>query len=341
MFVVAYIDPTEVISPKAHWHLFDVILDRKEGDCAYALGTWDGVRRIGFRWNGNNERGPIGNPQSRGLPTWTILDPALHEAVVGLLPPEKKSLAKRFLGLRSPTEWRSILLEIRKLHEDRVEKIAANDVPIPVLDGGLLVMHVIPFSTVDTIQPRSSAELFQRPDKFPPFGDDQPRDSKINHDGLLTGSNNDGLVKPQRAYVHVSRFGVVESVVSSLGSGQDRKFLELPYIQALIIKYARIYTASLNSAGIVPPVAIVASLVHVKGKRLLQDFIGNALAVDLQYGSLNEDCLHLSEAIFETVPTENIESARLLNPLLAHMANAAGLASSPYFDADGNYTLKF
>src|SRR6202049_786281 len=132
-FVMPYIDPSEVISPKAHWHLFDVILDRKGGDCAYALGTWDGERRIGFRWNGADDGGPIGNPQSRGLPTWTMLDPALHEAVVGLLPPEKQSLAKRFLGLRSPTEWKLILSDIRKLHQDRVNKIAANDLPIPVL----------------------------------------------------------------------------------------------------------------------------------------------------------------------------------------------------------------
>jgi hypothetical protein len=339
--VADYIGPTEVISPKAHWHLFDVILDRKEGNCAYALGTWDGERRIGFRWNGNNETGPIGNPQSRGLPTWTMLDPALHEAVVGLLRPEKQSLAKRFLQLRSPTEWRSIPSDIRRFHQDQVAKIAAGNLPIPVLEGALLVMHVVPFSAVDAKEPRSSGELFKRPERFPPFGTDHPRDSKINHDGLLTGSNNEGLIKPQRAYVHVSRSGIVESVVSSLGSGKDGTFLELPSIQASIIGYARFYTASLNSVGIVPPVAILVSLVHVTGKRLLQDFISNALAVDLQFGALNEDCLHLSEAIFETVPTENNESAKLLSPLLDHMANAAGLASSPYFDAEGNYTLKF
>jgi len=122
---IPYILPEEVISPKTHWHLFDVILDRKEGDCAYALGTWDGERRVGFRWNGNSETAPIGNPQSRGLPTWTMLDPALHEAVVALLPPEKQALAKRFLGLRAPTEWRSILADIRSLHRERVAKIAS------------------------------------------------------------------------------------------------------------------------------------------------------------------------------------------------------------------------
>ncbi len=91
------IRPADVRSPKAHWQLIEVLLDRGPGDCAYALGEWDGERRIGFRWNGDNNN-PIGNPQSRGLPTWTMLDPKLHDAVISVLPADKQSLARRFLG---------------------------------------------------------------------------------------------------------------------------------------------------------------------------------------------------------------------------------------------------
>ena len=90
---MAYIKPNNVHSPKAHWHLFEVIIDKGPGNPAYALGTWDGDRRVGFRWNGSEES-PIGNPQSRGLPTWTMLDEELHPAIVSLLPLEKQSIAK-------------------------------------------------------------------------------------------------------------------------------------------------------------------------------------------------------------------------------------------------------
>src|SRR5689334_14208097 len=127
---MSYIDPTEVISPKAHWHLFDVVLDRREGNCAYALGTWDGERRIGFRWNGSDETGPIGNPQSRGLPTWTILDPALNESVVALLSPDKQALARRFFNLRTPAEWQTIMADARKFHLDHVAAIASKTPPV-------------------------------------------------------------------------------------------------------------------------------------------------------------------------------------------------------------------
>ena len=95
---MGYIKPGDVKSPKKRWHLFEVVLDRGEGDCAYALGEWDYERRIGFRWNGTEES-KIGNPQSRGLPTWTILDEKLYKAVIALLPPDKQEMARMYLGL--------------------------------------------------------------------------------------------------------------------------------------------------------------------------------------------------------------------------------------------------
>lgn len=95
---MSYVRPEDVRSPKAFWHLVAVLLDQGPDGCAFALGTWDGEPRIGFRWNGNDEN-PIGNPQSRGLPTWTMLDPELHEVVAALLSKEKQPLARSFLGI--------------------------------------------------------------------------------------------------------------------------------------------------------------------------------------------------------------------------------------------------
>jgi len=96
---MTYILPNDVHSPKAQWHLFEVIIKGGPGKPAYALGTWAGERRVGFRWNGTDDK-PIGNPQSRGLPTWTMLDPSLHEAVVALIPLDQQAVAKAYLGLK-------------------------------------------------------------------------------------------------------------------------------------------------------------------------------------------------------------------------------------------------
>jgi hypothetical protein len=95
-----HITPEQVISPKANWRLVDVILDRGEDDCAYAIGMWDNKRCIGFRWNGTKNH-PLGNPQSRGLPTWTILDRKLHPAITKLVKkenPSKLQIVQAFFG---------------------------------------------------------------------------------------------------------------------------------------------------------------------------------------------------------------------------------------------------
>ncbi len=97
--VMPYIKPGDVISPKAHWSLIDVLLDRGEGNCAYALGLWDGERRIGFRWNGTADN-ELGNPQSRGLPTWTMLDTEIHQQISEQLPPAQLAMARGFLGIK-------------------------------------------------------------------------------------------------------------------------------------------------------------------------------------------------------------------------------------------------
>jgi hypothetical protein len=95
-----YIQPDQVISPKASWTLVDVVLDNGENAPAYAIGMWERMRRVGFRWNGDDDS-PLGNPQSRGLPTWVMLDPALNAAVLRLVDrknPEKASIMRAFLG---------------------------------------------------------------------------------------------------------------------------------------------------------------------------------------------------------------------------------------------------
>jgi len=97
---MSYVQPQDVISPKAKWRLVDVVLDRGEGDCAYAIGMWEKKRCIGFRWNGSKDL-PLGNPQSRGLATWTILDRKLYPAVTRLVKKEnseKVQIMQAFFG---------------------------------------------------------------------------------------------------------------------------------------------------------------------------------------------------------------------------------------------------
>jgi hypothetical protein len=94
-----YIAPSAVISPKAHWSLIAVLEDRGPRNIALAIGRWDNNPCLAMRWNGANETNPIGNPQSRGLPTWFILPEGDYtEAILKLLPPDKLTLARNFIA---------------------------------------------------------------------------------------------------------------------------------------------------------------------------------------------------------------------------------------------------
>lgn len=93
-----YIKPHDCHSPKAHWTLVLVLEEAAAGGCAMALGRWDGQPRLGMRWNGSAAVGPIGNPQSRGLPTWFLVPPGTEQLLLPLVKDKKlRALADEFL----------------------------------------------------------------------------------------------------------------------------------------------------------------------------------------------------------------------------------------------------
>jgi hypothetical protein len=93
-----YIFPGKVVSPKRQWSLVAVLYNRGEGHSAVAIGRWDGEPVLAMRWNGTDNN-VIGNPQSRGLPTWFIVPSEFRLAVLDELTrlvPEKAALAREF-----------------------------------------------------------------------------------------------------------------------------------------------------------------------------------------------------------------------------------------------------
>lgn len=95
---MTYTSPKEVTAPQDHWMLHRVLLDGGPGEPSYALGTWDGKRCIGARWNGDEDNA-VGWPRVFVHPCWHILDERLDEAVIALLPDYRDKIhAMRFLN---------------------------------------------------------------------------------------------------------------------------------------------------------------------------------------------------------------------------------------------------
>lgn len=97
---MAHIDPKSVDSPRNHWKLIDVLYDGGDDDASIAIGEWDGERRLAMRWNGSEKYAGIGNPQSRGLPTWFMLPDWSASTMLECpnIPQAKLALAKALLA---------------------------------------------------------------------------------------------------------------------------------------------------------------------------------------------------------------------------------------------------
>jgi hypothetical protein len=225
---------------------------------------------------------------------------------------------------------------LRQFHDERVQKIASGSAAVQMLGNGAVILHLLPFGALDNRQGSSFDELSRNPNMFSPMGG-SVLDHEINYEGLLTGSNRDGLSKPQRAYVMVFRSGAVEAVASSLYRGRDERFLLLPDIQRMILNGTALYANALAHFGVDAPMAVFVALIGVRGKELLHNAVDGAFWEDLPSGTLTHERLDFSECMIESLPIEAEGCAKALKPIFDHLANAAGLAASPLFDAAGNY----
>jgi hypothetical protein len=88
----------------------------------------------------------------------------------------------------STTRFEDLRKLATSLHQQRVEQIMKKP-PIAILDGGALIMHVVPIDALIDRPSEAFEEISRNAHFFAPMGTTHARDMRINYDGLLTGSN--------------------------------------------------------------------------------------------------------------------------------------------------------
>lgn len=108
---MSYIRPEDVKSPRRQFTLVAILDDGKtcdrptgENSVSISIGRWKDSKGteepiLGIRWNGDDAN-PIGNPQSRGLPTWFVVPRHLRQMILDRMPlsPRKRAVLQEVFG---------------------------------------------------------------------------------------------------------------------------------------------------------------------------------------------------------------------------------------------------
>jgi len=97
-----YITPDKVTSPRRMWTLIRVLEngdkeDSHEERVAVCIGKWEDRTVLGVRRNGWKD-GPLGSPQSRGLPTWFIVPRRFQDAIIKTLSTDDQRIVNALLA---------------------------------------------------------------------------------------------------------------------------------------------------------------------------------------------------------------------------------------------------
>jgi hypothetical protein len=93
----SFTSPEAVTSPKGQVSDLRILFNTGGGGDGWSLASlrWNGRNALGIRWNGD-EQNPIGNPQSRGIPTWFIVP----DAIAAVL---QERYGQSLMGLTEPS----------------------------------------------------------------------------------------------------------------------------------------------------------------------------------------------------------------------------------------------
>ena len=214
---------------------------------------------------------------------------------------------------------------IRQFRDERIEAILRGDTPIPVKRDGQFVLHIVPFSFLG--KPLVDLQwVVSNPQHFTPFSGASSIPS-YNFDGVITtpGSAIDGFY---RAYVQVFRNGCVESVCGGEIRGRDgNRYCR--QVEPSVFPALPNYCNGLSALRVPPPVAVMISVLGVRGTALL---IHNPWH-DTQK-LVQRDNLLLPQISLQSLQLEG-NWHLIFKPAIDVIWNAYGFAECPHFTAEG------
>lgn len=233
----------------------------------------------------------------------------------------------------------TITERIRRFREERIATLYANETPVPMHEGTMTVLHILPvssFATGQKIDVDKAVSLASRPNPMRHYG----YNWRYTLEGHLTysssGGGEDDEEKERKAYsyVHIYRNGIIEFVEMDMLRWREKVGLKIPSLlfEKEIIEAVRTTTATLKSMEVPTPVIVFLTLVKVKGytmgvnkERWFSDGGGHPI---------DREILTLPELVIEN-PDD--DAGRVMKLVFDSLWNACGYPGSRYYNDKGEW----
>jgi hypothetical protein len=230
-------------------------------------------------------------------------------------------LRRAFLRTEASSQY------VRSWQAQRLANIVAGETPVALPEGPKIVLHVVPVAAVDRSTAVDISPVVQNPGMLPPTYSGG-WNNRLNLDGIVTfaGPNSDNGLCIN--YTQLFRNGAIEAVTTShLNAGTHQVF---PIYEERLIEALRAYLELGEQLGVAPPVALMVSLVGVKGYRMgLPPDYSQAM-----FGGIDREMVVGSEVVIDSMSADPIQ---VLRPCFDLIWNACGYARSANYTANGQW----
>ncbi len=221
---------------------------------------------------------------------------------------------------------------LTQFRQERLGRIVADDIPIPLLGEARLVLHVVHFGAFSPGFSLDVREVLEKKLKPWPLHH-RSAGFNVNIDGLVAFSSSAITGEEKYTYVQLFRSGILEIVDGDLLSYdlKETRVIPINRIEKILLEHLPNYLNLLAKAKIGFPVAVMLSLLRVKGYLAYKD--QDSTMVSPRFIDRND--LILPELVLESLP-EDLPSA--IRPMLDVLWNAGGYTGSPNYDDEGNWS---
>jgi hypothetical protein len=215
--------------------------------------------------------------------------------------------------------------KVRNLRIDRVNRILADDTPVPLMANAKIVLHVVPIVSFNSGQAYDVTLVERNPRKLPAM-ESYMSSRRYNLDGILAYSI--GLQGKFLSYTQLFKNGIIEATDASFLEPRDgRRTIRGSLFEEKLIDLLSACLALMKDLSVELPVFVFVSLLEVKGYAM-----SIPRAVPSLSPVIDREHLLLPEAVVHSYETK---AADVLHPCFDSLWNACGYPRSLNYDKNG------